>query len=161
MARDWRQDGTPKVLDLGALVLFGALAVFAASGLDHLSIPVVRLVVDVGLVVIAAISLLIGRPFTLGYTPGQTPADPRARAIYLRTHAIITAVWMAAFAVLAVADALMQWVPAIPLWADIGVMVVAFWSAIRFTGTYPERVRARFAPPSQPEHQLEVLNGGA
>lgn len=146
-----RQRGEPlKSLDLGALVIFLLLAVLTAVGIGGLSTAMVRLCVDLGLVAVAGLSLVRRAPFTLAYTPGQAPDEPLRRALYFRTHSIITAVWTGAFVVCAVADALMAWAPAVPLWAGITATVAALAGAVTFTRRYPERVRARFRASQEP-----------
>jgi len=55
----------PKVLELGALVLFGGLALATRIAGISRTIAGARLVVDSGLLAIALSSLAIGRPFTL------------------------------------------------------------------------------------------------
>jgi hypothetical protein len=141
--RDWRQTGTLKLLDAGAFVLFGGLALLVFVADVRMSVMLVRVVVDSGLVLIAAGSLAVGRPFTLAYTPNAMPAEPTARRIFMRTHAIVTLVWTLAFLTLVGADALIEWAPEVPPVVGIGLIVAAFFGAIRFSKLYPERVRAQ------------------
>ena len=105
------------------------------------TVATVRLAVDAGLLAIVVISLGIGRPFTLQYARERVPAQFWNPPIFLATNRIITAVWAGAFAVLVAADAAAEYVPAVPLWVDVGASVAALLVAIWFTRWYPDQVR--------------------
>ena len=95
----------------------------------------VRLAVDGGLFIIAAVSLLIRQPL----------AFRCAREAFCGNYNVrITAVCRtAAFAVMTAADAAAQYVEAIPLWVDIAATIAAFVGAVWFTRWYPGVVRRR------------------
>ena len=64
--RDWLTPGrTLKILEIGTIILLGALAVYAVVGGPASSIVGVRLRVDLGLLLIVLVSLALQRPFTL------------------------------------------------------------------------------------------------
>ena len=56
-----------KILEIGAVTLFGALAVLTMVAHWQWSVTAVRLVVDIGLLAIVLVSIAIGRPFTMQY----------------------------------------------------------------------------------------------
>ena len=64
--RDWVTPGrTPKILEIGTVLLFGGLALYALTGTASWSILGVRLLVDAGLLLIVLFSIAIGQPFTV------------------------------------------------------------------------------------------------
>jgi hypothetical protein len=141
--RDWFGGvRAPKLLELGTVILFGALALYAVLSDPAWSLIGVRLRVDVGLLLIVLVSMAIRRPFTLQYAREQVSPELWDRPIFIRTNYIITAVWAVAFAVNAGADVALLYGPApsagIGVAATIAAIVAAFW----FTSWYPRRVRA-------------------
>jgi hypothetical protein len=141
--RDWRGGGrAPKILELGTVVLFGVLALYAVLRDPGWSVIGVRLRVDVGLLLIVLLSMALRRPFTLQYAREQVAPELWNRPIFIRTNYVITAVWAGAFAVNVCADFALLYAPApsagIGVAATIAAIVAAFW----FTSWYPKRVRA-------------------
>jgi hypothetical protein len=57
----------PKVLEIGTVLLFGALALYGSVTEAAWPIAGVRLAVDAGLLLIVLVSMAIGQPFTLQY----------------------------------------------------------------------------------------------
>jgi hypothetical protein len=141
MIRMWQRGESVKILELGSLVLFGALTVFTLAARPDWSIAGVRLAVDGGLTIIVLISLAIRRPFTQQYAKEQVPRQFWTSPIFIRTNAIITGIWAAAFAVMTACDAAAIYVPAIPLAVEIAATIIAFVAAVWFTRWYPARVR--------------------
>lgn len=64
-------DRTPKILEIGTVLLFGGLALYAVLGGPTWSVIAVRLCVDAGLLLIVLATLVLGRPFTLQYAREQ------------------------------------------------------------------------------------------
>ena len=139
----WRRGESIKVLEIGSLVLFGALTLYTLIAAPQWTVATVRLAVDGGLFIIAAMSLLIRQPFTLQYARESVPQESWTSPIFFATNVRITAVWTAAFAVMTAADAAAQYVEAIPLWVDIAATIAAFVGAVWFTRSYPAVVRRR------------------
>jgi hypothetical protein len=140
----WRRGESIKVLEVGSLVLFGVLTLYTLIAAPEWTVATVRLAVDGGLFLIAAVSLLIRQPFTLQYARESVPQELWTSPIFFTTNVRITAVWTAAFAVMTAADAAAQYVEAIPLWVDIAATIAAFVGAFWFTRWYPAVVRRRF-----------------
>ena len=128
-----------KILELGTLLLFGGLAIYAFVTHVSWSIPAVRLRVDLGLLFIVLVSLAIRKPFTLQYAREKVPTELWNSPEFLRTNDIITAVWAAAFAVMVAIDLAMLYVPALTTRMAIIVTILALYGAARFTAWYPER----------------------
>ena len=143
--RQWRRGETVKVLEVGSLLLFGALLLYTLIAAADWTVAKVRLAVDGGLLVIVLVSLAIGMPFTLQYARESVPEELWTSPIFMTTNRRITGVWAAAFAVMTAADAAAHYVEAIPLWVEIAASVIAFAVAIWFTRWYPAVVRRRAA----------------
>jgi hypothetical protein len=143
LLRDWMTPGrSPKILEIGTTILFGALALYAVFGGPAWSIVGVRLRVDLGLFVIVLVSMALRRPFTLQYAREQVPPEFWNSPQFMRTNYVITAVWALAFLVLVIADLVLLYVPALPPRIGVIATIVALVAAIKFTGWYPERVTA-------------------
>lgn len=144
IARDWfSRNRSVKVLEIGTLVLFGGLALYALLSGATWSVIGVRLRVDSGLLLIVLVSLAIRRPFTLQYARETVPQELWSEPEFIRTNNVITAVWAAAFGVMVVADLVMLFVPTVPLRAGIVATILAILGAARFTTRYPERGEAK------------------
>lgn len=135
-----------KILEAGSAVLFGVLALYTLAARPVWTVATVRLAVDLGLFGIAAVSLAIGRPFTLQYARERVPEAFWGTPVFLETNRLITGVWTAAFALLVAADAAAEYVPAVPIWVDVAASIAAFAAAVWFSRWYPGVVRRRFAP---------------
>ena len=144
-ARDWARNHALKVLEIGNVVLFGALAVATAALHLDWTVMTVRLAVDIGLLGIILASLAIGTPFTLQYARERVPEAIQATPLFLRVNRIVTAAWAFAFALLVASHAAVVWLPGVPLTLDIVVTIAVLAGAIRFSTWYPARVRARAA----------------
>lgn len=145
IAREWRGGKSIKVLEAGTVILFGSLGLFVSFAPGDWSILGVRLAVDIGLFAIVVVSIAVRRPFTLQYAREQVSAEIAALPMFYSVNAVITWGWAAAFAVMVIADAIMLYLPAVPLWVGVALTVVALFAAFRFTRWYPEHVRAPFA----------------
>ncbi len=140
-----RTRGPAKVLEAGAAVLFVALAAVASFVRPDWSVFEVRLAVDLGLVAITLGSILIGRPFTLQYAREQVSPEVQDNPAFLRVNRTISAVWVLAFIVEAIASACVAWMPGLPPALPVAANVAALAGAVYFTAEYPKRIRARFA----------------
>lgn len=140
--RDWtgarRHCG---LLELLSLLLFGTLAVYAGVYAPRWSVMGLRIVLDAALLLVMLASMLIGRPFTLGYTrPDTEPAlwlSPR----FIRSHYVVSGVWTATLGVVVMADALVLLLPGATLAGAVAI-VLALLTASRFTGRYAASLRA-------------------
>ena len=140
--RDWLGGRALKILEIGTVVLFGALACYALLSNPAWSIIGVRLRVDVGLLLIVLVSMLLRRPFTLQYAREQVAPELWDRPIFIRTNYIITAVWAGAFAVNVAAELTLLYAPGPANGLGVVATVLAIVGAFKFTDWYPKRVRA-------------------
>lgn len=139
----WVRAGSPKVLEIGSVVVFTAVAGFTAVAHWPWTLIAVRLAVDCGLLLIVLFSLAIDRPFTLQYARERTPPEVWHTPLFLSVNRRITWVWAAAFAALVASHAVVVLVPGTPAWVDTAVTIAALFGAFRFTTRYPEAVRQR------------------
>lgn len=147
VARDWMAPGrTLKVLEVGTVLLFVGMTLYALLGGPMGSIMGVRLAVDSGLLLIVLVSMAIGRPFTLQYAREQVAREYWDSPAFIRTNTVITLVWAVAFGVLVAADLVLVYAPGVPPRVGIIVTIVALIAAFEFTGWYPERVRTKALP---------------
>lgn len=140
-----RRRESVKILEAGTVVLFGTLVAYTLAAAPEWTVATVRLAVDGGLLAIVLVSLAIGRPFTLQYARERVPEPIWALPVFFTTNRLITIAWAGAFAVHVAADAAAEYVPAVPLWLEIGASVAAFVGAVWFTRWYPAAVQRRFA----------------
>ena len=104
LLRDWMTPGrTAKVLEIGTVLLFGGLALYAFTGGPAWSIVRVRLWVDAGLLLIVLVSMAIRQPFTIQYARERVARTLWDNPVFVRTNYIITGVWAVAFAVMVIA----------------------------------------------------------
>jgi hypothetical protein len=129
----------PKILEIGTVVLFGGLALYAVTSGADLSVIGVRLLVDFGLLLIVLGSIAVRKPFTLQYAREQVAPELWQSAEFIRTNYIITGVWAGAFAAMVIAELALLYVPDLPPRVGIIAIVVALYGAVKFTGWYPER----------------------
>lgn len=134
-----------KILDVGTIVLFGVLALYVTVTPSHWSLPFVRIVVDSGLLAIVLISMAVRQPFTLQYAREQVSPEVQASAAFFRVNYVITAAWATALAIVVLADLAMEYVPGLPIWLDVIVLIAALFGAVRFTAWYPLQTRKRWA----------------
>jgi hypothetical protein len=143
--REWLNHRSLKILEVGTAALFCGLAVYAYLGTPDWSVISVRLCVDTGLLLIVLLSMAVGKPFTLQYARVKAAPQHWASPTFVRTNYIITAVWAAAFAVMVVAEATLLYMPDVPKRVGVFAIVAALVAAVKFTGWYPEHVKARHA----------------
>jgi hypothetical protein len=126
-----------KTLDAGNTVLFGVLALYKGFIQPGLATGAVMLAVEGGLLAIMVASLVLHEPFTLQYAREQVAPEQWDSPPFLRTNYMVTAVWMAALAVMTAADAAATLVPAISATSSAVVGLVALAAALTFSLRYP------------------------
>jgi uncharacterized membrane protein len=72
-------------------------------------------------------------------------AEMAQLAGFLRANYIITGAWSGAFVLMMIANALMIYVPGLPLWSGLLIAFAARNSAVYFTKWYPQHRRAKHA----------------
>ena len=123
-----------KVLELGTALLFGALAGCAVFMPDVAwSVGLVRLVVDLGLMLLVLAGIALRRPFTLEFARAKVDPQRAATPAFLRINQQISAAWAGAFGVLALADLVLILQPAWPLAIPIAISAVGLVGAFKIT----------------------------
>ncbi|CAG2146150.1 hypothetical protein [Cupriavidus plantarum] len=145
VVRDAATGRSVKVLEIGTVILFGALALYAWREQPAWSIAQVRMVVDAGLLGVVLASMAIGMPFTMQYARERVPPSLWRHPTFVRINYVITGVWALAFLALIGADVLMRTRPG----AGALLTVAALCAAVRFTQHYPRHVAASAAAPRQ------------
>jgi hypothetical protein len=133
-----------KILNLGSFVLFAALALYGLVAGPAWNPLWVRLLVNLGLLVIVLATLAARQPFTLQYARQETPPELWATPGFLHVNYVISFVWAAVFAVLVAADVARLFAPGIPRWLDTSVGIAGLVIAFKFTKWYPEQAARRF-----------------
>jgi hypothetical protein len=128
-----------KVLEIGTVLLFGALTVYALTNDVQWSIDAVRLRVDAGLMVIVLASI------ALQYARAAVGREHWHSPDFAHINYVISAAWAVAFGMLVLADIVMAYVPALPHSTGVIATVVALIATVRFTSWYPEQRVAKRA----------------
>jgi hypothetical protein len=145
--RDFVESPSLRLLDAGSFILFALLALVRGFLDPGLSLAAVRFVADIALFVLLAAPLALGRPFSVEYArldPKEAGWPPQ---LFLRVNYLVSAAWVAAFAVMAMADGAVTFDSHLPLYASIAISVLALASAVTFTLRYPARA-AKTLPPA-------------
>jgi hypothetical protein len=145
MAYDALRGRSIKVLGAGSVILFAALGAYIMLVDNSLSGSAVKLAVDAGVFAISLTSLVIRKPFTLQYAREMVDAETAQLAGFLRANYIITGAWSGAFVLMMIANALMIYVPGLPLWSGLLIAFAARNSAVYFTKWCPQHRRAKHA----------------
>jgi hypothetical protein len=145
MAYDALRGRSIKVLGAGSVILFAALGAYIMLVDNSLSGSAVKLAVDAGVFAISLTSLVIRKPFTLQYAREMVDAETAQLAGFLRANYIITGAWSGAFVLMMIANALMIYVPGLPLWSGLLIAFAARNSAVYFTKWYPQHRKAKHA----------------
>jgi hypothetical protein len=147
LLRDFLTPGrSPKILEIGTLVLFCGLTAYALFGSPTWSVIAVRLYVDSGLLIIVLTSMVIGRPFTMQYAREQVAREYWGTPEFIQTNYVIAAVCALAFAVMVIAEFALLRLPNFPRRAGIIMIILALVGAVKFTGWYPDRRKAKESP---------------
>ncbi len=133
-----------KVLDIGTLVLFGGLAIYASTVHPEWSVIAVRLRVDIGLLLIVLASDRAAKAFhaAIRARTGASRVLEQSRSSCGRIMSS-PAVWAAAFAVMVTAEACLLYLPGMSQRLGILATILAVVAAVKFTSWYPERGKAK------------------
>ncbi|MFE6847094.1 hypothetical protein [Streptomyces sp. NPDC057686] len=133
------------IIETGSAVFFAALTVLAFAAPDTPLHAYSAALSCATLALVAGVSLLIGKPFTLGIAKRTTPREVWGLKPFVRTNVVITAVWTAAFAVTAGVLALLAHAGDGHSTAATLVQLAGFALPMVFTVRYVASVQARAA----------------
>jgi hypothetical protein len=145
LLRDRRRGKTLKLLDVGALIVFGGLSLYSELASVTWSVLGVRLCVDFGLFLVVVISIAIGQPFTLQYAREQAPPEVWSKPEFLRVNVRISSVWALAFGVMLLSDLSMLHGAPVAL-GGAGSVLALTLAAIYTVKVVRERQRLHAAP---------------
>src|SRR5215475_3014724 len=114
-----------KILGAGSAVVFVGVGGYLIGINPSLSQSAVKFLVDTGMFVVAAGSMLVRRPFTLQYAVEAVPAETAAMPGFVRANYIITAAWAAAALLMMASNAALLYLPGLPIWSGLAVAFAA------------------------------------
>lgn len=126
-----------KTLDGGNTALFGLLALYKGFVQPGLSIGALLLAVDGGLLAIMIASLVLHEPFTLQYAREQVAPEDWQSPTFLHANYVVTGVWVAALAIMTVADAAATFLTQVSATVAAAAGLVALAAALTFSLRYP------------------------
>jgi hypothetical protein len=137
-----------KILNAGSTILFMAVGAWVTLVDPGLSNSMVKLAVDTSVFAVSLTSLAVRSPFTLQYAREMVDAETAGLPGFLTANYIITATWTGAFLLMMSANALMVYVPSLPLWSGLLIAFAARNTAVYFTKWYPAYRRAKYGLPA-------------
>ncbi len=145
--RDFVETCGLKLLDSGSLALFGLIAFYTGFIKPDTELGTLRLIVDLGLLLLICGSIVMRRPFSLQYAQDTTPEEFWTERVFLRTNYVVTMIWAIAFAIMSVADAVLTIDTSFPLVISVATGLVALAGALVFTLRYPAYAASRKNKP--------------
>src|SRR6266702_4351478 len=119
--RDFVESPSLRLLDAGSLVLFALLALGRGFLDPNLSLVEVRFIAEISLFALLGLPLVLKRPFSVDYAR----LDPREAGwpptLFLQVNRLVSAAWVAAFAVMAAADGAVAFDTGLPLYASSAI----------------------------------------
>jgi hypothetical protein len=139
-----------KMLTAGSALLFAGIGAYVTWIDGSWSHAALHLMVDLGVLAIALLSILIRSPFTLQYAREHVDAETMKLPGFLTANYVITWAWTCAFVLMLLADMLVLFVPGSPLWIGFATAFAARNAALYFTRWYPQYRRAKYAAAQIP-----------
>ncbi|MFF2193664.1 hypothetical protein [Streptomyces sp. NPDC058157] len=133
------------IIETGSAVFFAALAGIAFAD-PHSGVHAYSAALSSGaLALVAAVSLLIRRPFTLGIAKRTTPREVWGLRPFIRANTVVTRAWTAAFALTAGALALLAHAGQGHSTTATAVQAAGFVLPMVFTNRYVASLRTNAA----------------
>jgi hypothetical protein len=126
-----------KILGAGSAIVFVAVGGYLVGVNPSLSQSAVKFLVDTGMFVVAAGSMLLRHPFTLQYAVEAVPAETAGMPGFLRANYVITSVWTTAMLLMMLGNVAILYIPGLPIWTGLAIAFAARNSAVYFTKWYP------------------------
>ncbi len=133
-----------KILGVGSVVAFTAVAGYLLLVDPGMSKSAVKIGVDAGIFLVSLMSIVIRRPFTLQYARELVDAETAKLPGFLKANYLITLAWTAASLLMMAGNIAMIYVPNLPLWSGLLIAFAARNSAVYFTKWYPEYQKAKY-----------------
>jgi hypothetical protein len=133
-----------KILGVGSVITFIAVASYIMMIDPALSTTAVKFSVDTGIFVVSLGSIVIGRPFVRQYALEVVDAETARQPGFLRANYIITLAWTGAALLMMAGNIALLYVPNLPLWSGLLIAFAARNSAVYFTKWYPQYRKAKY-----------------
>jgi hypothetical protein len=146
IAFDIRRGRSVKLLGAGTALTFAVLGCYQVLGDAPLSNLAVKIAVDAGLFLVGALSLVIGKPFTLQYAREMADAETARLPGFVTANYVITSVWVAAFLLMVAANWLLLNLPDLPLWSGLVIAFAIRNPALYFSKWYPAYRQRKYSP---------------
>ena len=143
--RDFALEPVLRLLDVGSLVLFAILALYAGFLHPGITTQLTRFVIDGGFFALALVSILLRNPLTLQYAREQVANEFWSTRPFLLTNYALTAMWMFCFAMMAAADAFADMHKNLPISLDAGFCILVMALVLVLTARYPRWLRLHAA----------------
>jgi hypothetical protein len=138
--RDFLHAKMVRLLDITCLMLFAMLAIYTGFIQPSLPVQAVRMIADIVLLLLALITMARKIPFTEQYVRDELPERLWDTPLFVRATYLLSAVWAAAFLVMAVADGMATFEHYLSFTLDIAIGLIALAGAIVFTLRYPPQL---------------------
>lgn len=135
--RDFAQTRILRALDVGSTLLFGMLALYVGFIQPGLSVQAIRLLVDVGFLLIGCGSILAGSPFILDYVRGIVSREAWRDPDLQRANLDIAGAWLLALTAMGAADAAATFSKRFPFTLDAAAGLATLAIVVVFTARYP------------------------
>lgn len=145
-----------KILDLGAAIFFALLTLYVALMAAGM-LPEVRpetlaqwdnIAASTAMFLTAAISIVIGRPFTLQYAREEVDASKWDHPLFKRANYVISTAWVVAFAITAAAAYASLALPGMGTLLNLGVPIASVTGAVLFMRVYRRRLATAAREPA-------------
>jgi len=156
IALDAARGRSLKILGAGSAVVFVGVGGYLVGINPSLSQSAVKFLVDTGMFVVAAGSMLVRHPFTLQYAVEAVPAETAGMPGFLRANYVITSVWTAAMLLMMLGNVAMLYIPGLPIWTGLAIAFAARNSAVYFTKWYSAYRKMKYGTP--PADALPKMN---
>lgn len=140
---DRRKGKSVKMLLAGTLIFFLILAVAALFTDLNQAGPWVRFWSDAVLVLIALLSILIRKPFTIQYAQEMMPKEYWKSTVFIRTNYVITYAWLTAFGLNLIFPVLKLCDVPLPRWLGTVLSLLIIFAAAKFTKWYSQRSKPK------------------
>jgi hypothetical protein len=136
-----------KILGAGSAILFAGIGSYLVLVDPAVSKSTVKLLVDAGMFLVALGSMLLRHPFTLQYALEAVPPETAGMPGFKRANYIITGVWTGAMLLMMLGNAVVLYIPGLPIWTGLAIAFAARNSAVYFTKWYPTYRRLKNEQP--------------
>lgn len=137
--RDLIETRSLKIFDVGNVVLFGLVAIYFGILRPGLSISVVKLIVDFGMLMLLLLAIF-RRDLTLGHRDGHAPHHRWHLPLHIlpRARQSVAWVWALALTITTAADAAVVFGADIPASGATATGLIALAFALMFSLRYPQ-----------------------